>query len=36
MAEVTNQLETEGLATFERSWSELGLTVGDQLRRAPN
>jgi transaldolase len=32
MADVTAQLEREGLAKFEDSWAQLGHTVADQLR----
>ncbi len=31
--DVTDYLERDGLAKFEKSWSELGATVGAELER---
>jgi transaldolase len=33
LADVTDQLERDGLASFERSWAQLSETVGEQLRK---
>jgi transaldolase len=34
--DVTDYLERDGLAKFEKSWSELGATVAAELERHPS
>jgi len=34
IADVTEQLETQGLASFKNSWDELTASVTDQIEKA--